>query len=256
MGIAAASSYFGSPVQFAGGVAPQRPGLRQLDRDHGRMSPEQAISRLRNEAEGCRACPLWRHATQTVFGEGHAPAPVMLVGEQPGNEEDKQGHPFVGPAGTLLERALDAAGIARDDVYVTNAVKHFKWEPRGKRRIHKTPAQREIDACNRWLSAEIEAVKPRLIVCLGATAGRAVLGHAVRIGTLRGTVYTAPERPGQQVAVTYHPAYVLRQRDQERFAEAYQELVSDLRAVARVLHEPARRAPILQSPASVHRPSA
>ena len=123
----------------------------------GRMDPAKSLSRLRAEAAGCRACPLWRHATQTVFGEGSAPATVMLVGEQPGNEEDKQGHPFVGPAGTLLERALDEAGIARSRVYVTNAVKHFKWEPRGKRRIHKTPAQREIDACSRWLSANSRA---------------------------------------------------------------------------------------------------
>lgn len=220
------------------------------------MDPAHAISRLRAEAEGCRACPLWRHATQTVFGEGSAPAAVMLVGEQPGNEEDKQGHPFVGPAGALLERALDDAGIARDQVYVTNAVKHFKWEPRGKRRIHKTPAQREIDACNRWLSAEIASVQPKLIVCLGATAGRAVLGHAVRIGTLRGTVYTAPDRPERQVAITYHPAYVLRQRDQDRFAQAYRELVSDLRTAARALNEPGRRPATLQRPASAPRPSA
>ena len=220
------------------------------------MNLTESLAHLRSEAVVCRACPLWRHATQTVFGEGRAPAAVMLVGEQPGNEEDKQGHPFVGPAGALLDRALDEAGIAHDQVYVTNAVKHFKWEPRGKRRIHKTPAQREIDACNRWLSAEIAAVKPRLIVCLGATAGRAVLGHAVRIATLRGTVYTAPDHPERQVAVTYHPAYVLRQRDQDRFAEAYQELVSDLRAVARSLHEPSRRAPELQKPVGAQRPSA
>jgi uracil-DNA glycosylase len=233
------------------------PQLRRLDRRSDvRMSSAESIAHLRAEAEGCRACPLWRHATQTVFGEGHAPASVMLVGEQPGNEEDKQGHPFVGPAGALLDRALDQAGIPREQVYVTNAVKHFKWEPRGKRRIHKTPAQREIDACNRWLSAEIASVKPKLIVCLGATAGRAVLGHAVRIGTLRGTVYSAPEHPGRQVAVTYHPAYVLRQRDKERFAEAYEELVSDLRAVARTLHEPSRHAPVLQRPAGAQRPTA
>jgi DNA polymerase len=179
----------------------------------------------------------------------------MLVGEQPGNEEDKQGHPFVGPAGTLLERALDDAGIARNQVYVTNAVKHFKWEPRGKRRIHKTPAQREIEACNRWLNAEIEAVKPKLIVCLGATAGRAVLGHAIRIGALRGSVYSAPDHPEQQVAVTYHPAYVLRQRDQDRFAETYQELVTDLRSAARVLEQPDRPTPILQRPGSAQRPA-
>jgi DNA polymerase len=220
------------------------------------MSPNQAISRLRAEAAGCRACPLWRHATQTVFGEGSVPASVMLVGEQPGNEEEQQGHPFVGPAGGLLERALDEAGIARTEVYVTNAVKHFKWEPRGKRRIHKTPAQREIEACNRWLNAEIASVQPKLIICLGATAGRAVLGHAVRIGTLRGTVYSAPERPEQRVAVTYHPAYILRQRDHERFAQAYRELVSDLRAAAGVLDEPGRSTPVLQRPAPVHRPTA
>jgi len=220
------------------------------------MTPDRFLSRLRTEAAGCRACPLWRHATQTVFGEGKTPATVMLVGEQPGNEEDVQGRPFVGPAGMLLERALDEAGMGRDEVYVTNAVKHFKWEPRGKRRIHKTPAQREIDACNRWLNAEIEAVKPRLIVCLGATAGRAVLGHAVRIGVLRGTVYSATGRPEQQIAVTYHPAYILRQRDPDRFAETYQEFVSDLRAAAHVLEEPGRRAPLLQRPTVAHRPSA
>ena len=160
----------------------------------------------------------------------------MFVGEQPGNEEDEQGHPFVGPAGALLARALDDAGIRREDVYVTNAVKHFKWEPRGKRRIHKTPVQREIDACSQWLNAEIESIQPKLIVCLGATAGRAVLGYAVRIGALRGTVQTLPARPGQRAIVTYHPAYILRQRDPERFAEAYTELVSDLRSVADVVH--------------------
>ncbi|MCC6531725.1 MAG: UdgX family uracil-DNA binding protein [Burkholderiales bacterium] len=204
--------------------------------DHG------AIARLRAEAQRCKACPLWRYATQTVFGEGSASAPVMLVGEQPGNEEDRQGHPFVGPAGLLLARALEDAGISRDAVYVTNAVKHFKWEPRGKRRIHKTPAQREIDACNRWLNAEIDSVRPRMIVCLGATAGRAVLGYSIRIGSLRGVLHAAAERPAQQVAVTYHPAYVLRQRDQERFAAAYGELVADLRGVAHALHESAELA--------------
>jgi DNA polymerase len=199
------------------------------------MKADDTISSLRTEAASCRACPLWRHATRTVFGEGSVPASVMLVGEQPGNEEDKQGLPFVGPAGALLERALIDASINRADVYVTNAVKHFKWEPRGKRRIHKTPAQREIDACQRWLNAELAAVRPKVVICLGATAGRAVLGQSVRIGTLRGTVYEAPERPGLQVAVTYHPAFILRQRDPHRFTEAYCDLVSDLRAAAAAL---------------------
>lgn len=211
------------------------------------MSHDMAIARLREEAARCRACPLWRHATQTVFGEGSAPATVMLVGEQPGNEEDKQGHPFVGPAGALLERALGDAGIRREQVYVTNAVKHFKWEPRGKRRIHKTPAQREIDACSRWLNAEIAQVNPKLIVCLGATAGRAVLGHAVRIGTLRGNVYHAPDRLDQSVAVTYHPAFILRQRDADRFEATYRELVEDLRTAARALEQPERARSIVHS---------
>jgi uracil-DNA glycosylase len=219
------------------------------------MKPDETITRLQSEAAACRACPLWRHATQTVFGAGNAPASVMLVGEQPGNEEDKQGLPFVGPAGALLERALVDAGIRRDEVYVTNAVKHFKWEPRGKRRIHKTPAQREIEACQRWLDAELAAVRPKLVVCLGATAGRAVLGQAVRIAALRGTVYEAPDRPGLQVAVTYHPAFVLRQRDQHRFAEAYGDLVSDLRAAAQAL-QGGQAAPVLQPSRPVQRPSA
>jgi DNA polymerase len=195
----------------------------------------EAIELLRSEARGCKACPLWRHATQTVFGEGDAQAPVMLVGEQPGNEEDQAGHPFVGPAGALLRRAMSDAGLDGGPVYVTNAVKHFKWEPRGKRRIHKTPAQKEIDACRRWLQAEIDAVKPVCIVCLGATAGRAVLGHAVRIGSLRGALQPHPDFPERRVALTYHPAFVLRQRDPERMAAAYAELVVDLSAAARLL---------------------
>ena len=196
------------------------------------MNLTESLAHLRSEAVVCRACPLWRHATQTVFGEGRAPAAVMLVGEQPGNEEDKQGHPFVGPAGALLDRALDEAGIAHDQVYVTNAVKHFKWEPRGKRRIHKTPAQREIDACNRWLSAEIAAVKPRLIVCLGATAAQVLLGKQFRITRERGRVLSSEWAP--QTMATYHPSAVLRAPDRERRAEMYRELVKDLKTAAAV----------------------
>ncbi len=202
------------------------------------VSEARDLDRLRAEAAVCKACPLWRHATQTVFGNGKAQASLMLVGEQPGNEEDLEGQPFVGPAAALLVRALADAGIDRDQVYVTNAVKHFKWEPRGKRRVHKTPVQREIDACNPWLLAEIACVQPRLIVCLGATAGRAVLGHAVRIGAVRGVLQSLPGRSDHRVAITYHPAYVLRQRDPERLAAAYGELVEDLRAVARVVQQP------------------
>jgi DNA polymerase len=159
----------------------------------------------------------------------------MLVGEQPGNEEDMQGLPFVGPAGALLDRALKDAGLDRSAIYLTNAVKHFKWEPRGKRRIQKTPTQKEVEACRRWLIAEIEAVDPTCIVCLGATAGRAVLGHAVRIGALRGAPQVHPAWPQRRVTLTYHPAFVLRQRDPERMAAAYGELVADLTAAARLL---------------------
>ncbi len=199
------------------------------------IEADASIERLRQEAQTCKACPLWRHATQTVFGGGAIHAPLMLVGEQPGNEEDMQGLTFVGPAGALLDRALKDAGIDRNAIYLTNAVKHFKWEPRGKRRIHKTPTQKEVEACRRWLIAEIEAVDPNGIVCLGATAGRAVLGHAVRIGALRGAPQVHSAWPQRRVMLTYHPAFVLRQRDPERMAAAYGELVADLTAAARLL---------------------
>src|ERR687886_1036449 len=144
------------------------------------------LKQLREEARACQNCPLWANATQTVFGDGDYHARVMLVGEQPGDEEDKQGRPFVGPAGRLLDRMLQEAGIDRSRVYVTNAVKHFKWEPRGKRRLHKTPAQREIEACLPWLEAEIAAIEPKVILCLGATAARSVMGGKVRVTELRG----------------------------------------------------------------------
>lgn len=196
-----------------------------------------ALERLRADARTCRACPLWRHATQTVFGAGNDHAPIMLVGEQPGNEEDERGDPFVGPAGTLLARAMKDAGLERAGVYLTNAVKHFKWEPRGRRRIHKTPVQKEIEACQRWLQAEIDLVNPACIVCLGATAGRAVLGHAVRIGSLRGAWQILPRAPERRVGITYHPAFVLRQRDPERMTAAYGELVADLTAARQLLGE-------------------
>src|SRR5258707_15226325 len=145
-----------------------------------------SLRQLREEARACQACPLWANATQTVFGAGDPHARVMLVGEQPGDEEDKKGLPFVGPAGKLLDRALEAAGIEREPLYVTNAVKHFKWQLRGKRRLHKTPAQREIDACRQWLESEIQALKPQVIVCLGATAAKALFGPDFKVSTMRG----------------------------------------------------------------------
>ena len=177
-----------------------------------------SVSKLRSAAAGCRACPLWRTGTQTVFGEGGDHAALLVVGEQPGDREDIEGHPFVGPAGRLLDRALEAAGVPREEVYITNAVKHFKWEPRGKRRLHKTPAQREIEACLPWLEAELAAVEPRVILCLGATAARAVMGGKVRVTENRGHPLHSPL--GKDVIITIHPAYVLRLRTgmEEAFA--------------------------------------
>jgi len=184
------------------------------------------LRKLRTQASRCTACPLWRRATQTVFGEGAADSRVVLVGEQPGDVEDRVGRPFVGPAGRLLDRALIAAELDRSAVYVTNAVKHFKWTPRGKRRIHKTPAQREFDACSRWLEGELTALAPALVVCLGATAARAILGRDARVGALRGRVMQ--RESGPSVVVTVHPSYVLRLVAAEREA-AFREFVRDLK---------------------------
>lgn len=183
------------------------------------------IAALRDAARACRACPLWQLGRQTVFGEGPDDARIVLVGEQPGDVEDSRGRPFVGPAGRLLDRALTQAGIDRAQTYLTNAVKHFKWEPRGRRRIHKTPAQREFDACHPWLAAELAAVGPELVVCLGASGARAVLGRPVRIGAERGRVIPSPD--GLAVLVTTHPAAVLRAPPGQREA-AYRMLVEDL----------------------------
>ena len=176
------------------------------------------------------ACPLWRDATQMVFGEGDAASRVMLVGEQPGDAEDRAGRPFVGPAGRLLDRALEAAGLDRRAIYLTNAVKHFKWTPRGKRRLHKTPAQREIEACRRWLDGELAALAPALVVCLGATAARAIVGPGARVGALRGRIIER-ER-SRAVLVTVHPSFVLRLGGAEQDS-AFDGLVADLRLAAR-----------------------
>ncbi len=185
---------------------------------------------LRSAARGCRACPLWRSGTQTVFGEGSDRAALLIVGEQPGDREDIEGHPFIGPAGTLLDQALEAAGIPRTEVYITNAVKHFKWEPRGKRRLHKTPVQREIDACLPWLEAELEAVDPQVILCLGATAARAVMGGKIRVTETRGRPLRSPL--GKDAVITIHPAYILRLRSGA--AEAFALFVADVGAAAKL----------------------
>jgi DNA polymerase len=184
-----------------------------------------ALARLRREAELCRRCSLWRNATQTVFGEGPAPAAMMLVGEQPGDKEDVEGHPFVGPAGLMLDQALQEAGIDRASVYVTNAVKHFKNEPRGKRRLHKKPNAGEIAACRWWLDRELATVRPRLTVALGATAAAALLGRSVAITPLRGRLI---EEEGLRLWITVHPSYLLRLPHERTRQREFLRLVRDL----------------------------
>ena len=195
------------------------------------------LEKVRDAAKGCKACWLWTLGTQTVFGEGPRQATVMFVGEQPGDQEDKAGRPFVGPAGKLLDRALEEAGIDRDTVYVTNAVKHFKWErgERGTRRIHKKPNDSEIRACRPWLDAEIAIVRPRVVVTLGATASQALLGKQFRVTKDRGKAIASPLAAA--VFATVHPSAVLRAPDAAARAQAEQELIADLRKVARHLAE-------------------
>jgi uracil-DNA glycosylase len=188
---------------------------------------------LRTAAQQCRGCDLYKRATQAVFGIGPKGAHVMFVGEQPGDQEDLQGEPFVGPAGALLDKALADAGIPRDDVYLTNAVKHFSWEPRGKRRIHKKPRVSEIKACRPWLDAELRAVKPEVIVCLGAVAAQSLLGPQFKLMQNHGKVLSSAVAP--QVVATIHPSAVLRAPDSEGRRAAYEMLVADLKVVAGAL---------------------
>jgi uracil-DNA glycosylase family protein len=192
---------------------------------------EQTLDQLREEAARCTACELWRCATQTVFGEGPPDAHLMLVGEQPGDQEDKQGHPFVGPAGRVLDQALGLAEIDRSTVFATNAVKHFKYRMRGKRRIHQRPTVGELKACRRWLEAEVELISPDVTVALGATAAHSLLGRATPIGESRGRLLESPLFAAP-VVVTVHPSSVLRQRDSEERRRALQELAADLRVAA------------------------
>ena len=191
------------------------------------------LDAVRREAANCRACDLWKNATQTVFGEGPADTEVMMVGEVPGDREDIEGHPFVGPAGRLLDVSLERAGIPRDDVYMTNVVKHFKWRPRGKRRIHQKPNAAEIAACRPWLDAELAAVRPRVLVCLGATAAQALLGRSFRVTRQRGEFVESPLAPF--VTATVHPSSILRAEDEEAREAAQDAFVADLEKVAAVL---------------------
>ena len=188
------------------------------------------VGSLREAAAGCRGCDLWRTATQTVFGEGAPDAEVMMVGEQPGDQEDLQGRPFVGPAGNILDQALEEAGIDRGDVYLTNAVKHFKWRPSGKRRLHQKPNWTEMTACRPWLDAELEALEPRVLVLLGATAAQTLLGRQFRVTKQRGELIDSPL--AEFVTATIHPSAILRADDRE---SEYAGFLADLRKVAALL---------------------
>ncbi|KAE8763942.1 UdgX family uracil-DNA binding protein [Georgenia thermotolerans] len=208
-------------------MSEERPGARRW------VPPEADVDGLRAAAPGCRGCELWADATQVVFSTGSDRARIVLVGEQPGDREDREGKPFVGPAGRILDDALEAAGIDPGGVYVTNAVKHFRFQMRGKRRIHKTPGVAHVEACLPWLEAELAAVRPGVVVCLGATAGRAVLGREVRVTAERGTPLSRPGPDGEvRVVVTTHPSAVVRLRGRPGFDEAFDALVDDLRLAA------------------------
>jgi DNA polymerase len=194
------------------------------------IPPRPSLKKLREAAAGCKACPLWESGTQTVFGEGGAHADVVFVGEQPGDREDIEGHPFVGPAGQLLDKALEEVEIDRSQVYVTNVVKHFKWKPQGKRRIHQKPNWREIAACRPWLDAEVAVLKPRVLVCLGATAAQALLGRDFRVSRQRGELIDSPLAPN--AIATVHPSSILRAEDRD---SEYREFVRDLEKIAKLI---------------------
>ena len=197
------------------------------------IPPKLTLLNAREAAKGCTGCDLYLRATQTVFGEGPSNAVVVFVGEQPGDAEDVAGRPFVGPAGRVFDKALEAVGIARNRVYVTNVVKHFKWEPRGKRRIHSKPRISEIRACRPWLETELAVIKPRALVCLGATAAQALLGPAFKVSTERGKFVDSPLAP--LVIATVHPSSILRAQTDEERHQAMEEFVADLKVLAKQL---------------------
>jgi uracil-DNA glycosylase len=207
----------------------------RLDRPPASVPERPSLSNLREAVDGCRACDLWEGATQAVMGEGARHAEVMMVGEQPGDREDIEGHPFVGPAGGILDKGLEQAGIARDDVYITNVVKHFRYKARGKRRIHQKPDRWQVSACLPWLEAELQVVQPQALVCLGATAAQALLGSHIRIGRDRGR--PADSELADLVTLTAHPSSILRAQDDLERREAMEEFVGDLRSVAAWLNQ-------------------
>jgi uracil-DNA glycosylase len=203
------------------------------------LPERKSLRALAEAAEGCRGCDLYKDATQAVFGEGRASAKLMLVGEQPGDKEDREGEPFVGPAGKLLDRALEEAGIDRSEAYVTNAVKHFKWKARGKRRLHQTPRAGEIEACKPWLEAEVAAIKPEALLAMGATAGRALFGTKVKVTKDRGRPLESPLAP--VAAITIHPSAILRLRDHDEREAEFAGFVADLEGVASAMRDGAAR---------------
>jgi len=216
---------------------PQRePGMMKL------IADAKSLNSLRLAVRDCKACDLWRNATQSVFGEGSQKATIMLVGEQPGDQEDRSGHPFVGPAGKILDEALHEAGIDRNEVYVTNVVKHFKWSlaERGKRRIHKKPRYSEIQACRPWLDAELGLVRPQILVCLGATAAQSLLGRDISVTRQRGQLIESPMAP--YVVATVHPSSILRAPDSDSRRSQMREFVKDLTKVARLAAKAKRAA--------------
>jgi DNA polymerase len=213
-----------------GATEPHKPQKRPESMKRKHSASDDSIEALREEAHGCRACHLWKNATQTVFGEGPQHAQVMLIGEQPGDKEDLAGKPFVGPAGQMLDRALKEAGVNRDKVYVTNAVKHFKFVPRGKIRLHQKPNTAEIKACRQWYQRELNSIKPDLVVAMGATAAQSVFGKITPINKSRGRLIDLAD--GTKALVTVHPSYLLRLPDEDAKAREYQRFVDDLKIVA------------------------
>jgi uracil-DNA glycosylase family protein len=209
------------------------PSASQTDRPPAPVPSRPSQAGLRRAVQGCQACDLWEGATQAVIGEGAAHASLMLVGEQPGDKEDLQGHPFVGPAGGVLDRGLQEAGVCSDDVYITNVVKHFRYKARGKRRIHQKPDRWHVSACLPWLEAELGLVKPAALVLLGATAAQALLGSHIRIGRDRGT--PVDSELAELVTLTAHPSSILRSQTEQERAEAMAQFVADLKGVARWL---------------------
>jgi DNA polymerase len=205
------------------------------------IPPKARLAQLKEIAKGCTACDLYKRGTQTVFGAGAKQARVVFVGEQPGNDEDLKGEPFVGPAGKLLDKALVSAGIERNETYVTNIVKHFKWEPRGKRRIHKKPNALEIAACRPWFEAEVARLKPDVVVCLGATAAQAILGRNFKVTQQRGKLITSSTYAPTIIA-TVHPSSILRAPDDESRHEEMRKFIDDLKVVARFIHKQLRAA--------------